>query len=132
MGRTPFPRAAAGAYPAAAPLPDHISAGLRGGEARSGGRPVYRLAGEIDMGAAEALLVRTTELAAAEEEGDLVLDLAEVTFVDSAGMRALLIVRENLAAAGRALRLANVTPEVKRLLDLVGLTGVLSGDEPPA
>jgi anti-anti-sigma regulatory factor len=47
-------------------------------------------------------------------------------------MRALLIVRENLAAAGRALRLANVTPEVKRLLDLVGLTGVLSGDEPPA
>ena len=83
------------------------------------------------MGAAEALLVRTTELAAAQE-GDLVLDLSEVTFIDSAGMRALLIVRENLVTAGRALRLANVTPEVKRLLDLVGLTGVLSGDEPPA
>lgn len=83
------------------------------------------------MGAAEALLVRTTELAAAQE-GDLVLDLSEVTFIDSAGMRALLIVRENLTATGRALRLANVTPEVKRLLDLVGLTGVLSGDEPPA
>ncbi len=82
------------------------------------------------MSAAEALLVRTTELAAAQE-GDLVLDLAEVTFIDSAGMRALLIVRENLTTDGRALRLANVTPEVKRLLDLVGLTGVLSGDEPP-
>ena len=83
------------------------------------------------MSSAEALLVRTTDLAAAQE-GDLVLDLAEVTFIDSAGMRALLIVRENLAATGRALRLANVTPEVKRLLDLVGLTGVLSGDEPAA
>lgn len=83
------------------------------------------------MSAAEALLVRTTELAAAHD-GDLVLDLAAITFIDSGGMRALLIVRENLAAAGRALRLANVTPEVKRLLDLVGLTGVLSGDEPPA
>jgi anti-anti-sigma factor len=82
------------------------------------------------MSAAEALLLRTTELAAAQE-GDLVLDLAEVTFIDSAGMRALLIVRENLATGGRALRLSNVTPEVKRLLDLVGLTGVLSGDEPP-
>ncbi len=131
MGRPPFPGPAAGTYPRAAPLPDHISAGLRGGEAQSGGRSVYRLKGEIDMSAAEALLVRTTELAAAQE-GDLVLDLAEVTFIDSAGMRALLIVRENLTAAGRALRLANVTPEVKRLLDLVGLTGVLSGDEPPA
>jgi anti-anti-sigma factor len=104
---------------------------LRGGEAQSGGRSVYRLEGEIDMSAAEALLVRTTELAAAHD-GDLVLDLAAITFIDSGGMRALLIVRENLAAAGRALRLANVTPEVKRLLDLVGLTGVLSGDEPPA
>jgi anti-anti-sigma factor len=83
------------------------------------------------MSAAEALLVRTTELAAAHD-GDLVLDLAEVTFIDSAGMRALLIVRENLAAADRALRLTRVTPEVKRLLDLVGLTGVLSGDEPAA
>ena len=47
-------------------------------------------------------------------------------------MRALLIVRENLAGAGRSLRLANVTPEVRRLLDLVGLTGVLSGDEAAA
>jgi len=131
VGRSPFPRPAGGSYPAAAPLPDHISAGLRGGEAQSGGRPVYRLKGEIDMSAAEALMVRTTELAAAHE-GDVVLDLAEVTFIDSAGMRALLIVRENLTVQGRALRLANVTPEVKRLLDLVGLTGVLSGDEPPA
>ena len=112
------------------PLPDHISAGLRGGEAQKDGKPVYRLEGEIDMGAAEALLVRTTELAAALE-GDLVLDLEKVSFIDSAGMRALLIVRENLTAGGRALRLSNVTPEVKRLLDLVGLTGVLSGDEPP-
>ncbi len=83
------------------------------------------------MSAAEALLVRITELAASHE-GDVVLDLAEVTFIDSAGMRALLIARENLTVQGRALRLANVTPEVKRLLDLVGLTGVLSGDEPPA
>jgi anti-anti-sigma factor len=112
------------------PLPDHISAGLRGGEAQRDGRAVYALQGEIDMGAAEALLVRTTELAATQD-GDLVLDLADVTFIDSAGMRALLILRENLTSGGRTLRLGNVTPEVKRLLDLVGLTGVLSGDEPP-
>lgn len=80
------------------------------------------------MGAAEALLVRTTELAA-DRDGDLVLDLADVTFIDSAGMRALLIVRESLASSGRALRLRRVTPEVRRLLDLVGLTGLLSGDD---
>ena len=78
-----------------------------------------------------ALLVRPAELAA-DRDDDLVLDLEKVSFIDSAGMRALLIVRENLTAGGRALRLSNVTArEVKRLLDLVGLTGVLSGDEPP-
>ncbi len=131
MGRSPFPRPPGGSYPAAASLPDHISAGLRGGEAQSGGRPVYRLEGEIDTSAAEALLVRITDLARTRE-GDVVLDLGEVTFIDSTGMRALLIVRESLTMEGRALRLADVTPEVRRLLDLVGLTGLLSGDEPQA
>ncbi|HMO00243.1 MAG TPA: STAS domain-containing protein [Miltoncostaeaceae bacterium] len=104
---------------------------MRGGEAQSGGRPVYRLEGEIDTSAAEALLVRITDLARTRE-GDVVLDLGEVTFIDSTGMRALLIVRESLTMEGRALRLADVTPEVRRLLDLVGLTGLLSGDEPQA
>jgi anti-sigma B factor antagonist len=83
------------------------------------------------MSAAEPLLARTTELAG-DSQGDLVLDLAEVTFIDSAGMRALLILREGLTARGRGLRVSNTTPEVQRLLDLVGLTGLLAGDEPPA
>jgi anti-sigma B factor antagonist len=81
------------------------------------------------MSGAEPLLGRLTEMAG-ETGGDVVIDLGEVTFIDSAGMRALLILREGLTARDRALRLRAVTPEVRRLLDLVGLTGLLSGDEP--
>jgi anti-sigma B factor antagonist len=83
--------------------------------------------GEIDLATVDDV---RAELAAAvhEEASVLYLDLREVTFIDSAGIRAivefarvsdLVIVRGPLA--------------VRRLFDLVGLEGrVRMVDEPPA
>ena len=107
------------------PFPDKLSPALRGGVTHLDGRVTYGLKGEIDMSGAEALRKHATD-AAALTPGDLVLDLAEVTFIDSSGVRVLVQLHEQARAEGRSLLLRGVQDEVRRLLDLVGVTELLT------
>ncbi len=70
---------------------------------------------------------RVTELAAATS-GPIRIDMEEVVFVDSSGVRALLRLRETAVTSGRALSVHNLTPDVRRLLDLIGVTELLAAD----
>lgn len=56
----------------------------------------------------------------------LVLDLAEVRFIDSAGVGALLSIRERTEQLGVELILANVPEPVRRVLGLTGTAVVLA------
>ena len=94
---------------------------------RDGGTTTVRVIGEVD-------LVNAHELAAAirgaaEAGGTLVVDLREVPFMDSTGLRSIIETRERFAAEGRPpLRvLVDENGPVARLLDLVGLRDVLGG-----
>ena len=83
--------------------------------------------GEVD-------LVNTGELAAAlaaaaDQGGALVVDLTEVPFMDSTGLRSIIQMRERFEREGRPpvrVRIQEDGP-VARLLDLVGLRELLSG-----
>jgi anti-anti-sigma factor len=88
------------------------------------GAMVLALVGEFDLAAAAAL---REQLDAAKETADrgVVLDLAEVTFVDSAGLRELLRAHEALAAERKRLVLTGLQPAVVRLLELTGATQLL-------
>lgn len=55
----------------------------------------------------------------------VVLDLSRVTFVDSSGLGALVAVRK-LFAEGRALELAGLTPNVRRVFQLTRMDSVFS------
>lgn len=55
---------------------------------------------------------------------DIEVDLAGVTFIDSAGIRCLLTCREHAYGTGCRLRLSNLTPTVHRVLAITGLLGV--------
>ena len=95
---------------------------------RNGDATTLRVVGEVD-------LVNAHELAAAiegasESGGGLVVDLREVPFMDSTGLRSIIQTRERFAAEGRPpLRvLVDENGPVARLLDLVGLRDILSGD----
>lgn len=93
--------------------------------ARTGQHPdtaVLAVAGPLDPTGARAL---ARELAAAPS-GDLVVDLAEVSFIDSAGIRALLDGARDRHGAGGTLRLRNVPARVHHLLDRVGLAPSLT------
>jgi anti-sigma B factor antagonist len=86
---------------------------------------VVRVHGDLDLDAEEQL-VREVEVVLAGTTG-VVIDLAEVDFIDSSGVRALLRLRR--AHADR-IRLGEVTAAVKRVLDIAGVTELFERVEP--
>ena len=90
----------------------------------------FHLFGELDL-ASSAELVNAV-LPSAREDGDLRLDLKELSFIDSSGIRALLILAEELGTRG-TLILASASPPVEHTLRLVGVeraANVQLGDAP--
>jgi len=81
----------------------------------------YRLGGELDMASAETL--REALRPVVEADGRLVLDVGEITFIDSSGLRALVQLSEQMDGAA-PLVLSRVPSSVRRLLDVVGLDAV--------
>jgi anti-sigma B factor antagonist len=49
------------------------------------------------------------------------LDLADLQFIDSSGLRVLLLAARREHRAGRRLRVVNTDPQVRRLFELVAL-----------
>jgi anti-anti-sigma factor len=77
-----------------------------------------RLVGELDLANAESLL---TALQEAAHTGDVLLDVSELQFVDSSGIRALLQAHIALKEQGRGLVLLSPTPFVRRIFDTLEL-----------
>jgi anti-sigma B factor antagonist len=86
---------------------------------------VLALSGELDLAAAPALRERLAEARATGARG-LVLDMAEVTFLDSSALREILRADAALRTDGVPLVLATVQPAVERLLELTRTTGMLA------
>ena len=93
-----------------------------------GDRARLRVIGEVDIATADQL-AGAIQRCRRDGASTIVLDLAEMTFLDAAGLRVLVRVRRGLDAAGGTLRLINVRPSVRRVLTLTGLTSYL-GVEP--
>ena len=78
------------------------------------------LSGEIDLKTAP---VAEDELQRAEQsESRIVLDLAEVSFMDSTGLRMVIAADQRLRERGGSLRILHVAPQVSRLFELVGIS----------
>jgi anti-sigma B factor antagonist len=92
-----------------------------------GDTTVLHVAGEVDLINAHELASAVNDAAALG--GALVVDLRDVPFMDSTGLRSIIQIRERLEQEGRPplrVRIDENGP-VARLLDLVGLRGVLTG-----
>jgi anti-anti-sigma factor len=94
------------------------------------GRAFVELDGEIDLSVAEHVgrLLEEGEARAVEQDSDLYVDLAGVTFIDSTGLNAIVRTAVSLTAHQRRLRLRAVPPTVLRLLELSGLCGLVEVD----
>ena len=74
------------------------------------------LAGELDLATTPVLLERAEPLLASD--GDVRLVLAEVSFIDSQGIRAFIQLARSLEGRGRLVLVAP-SPEVRKLFDIV-------------
>jgi anti-sigma B factor antagonist len=87
------------------------------------GRHVVTVDGELDLATAGGLWKQLQPLI---EPGVLiVLDGTEMTFLDSSGLRVLLMAGSAATACGATLRLVMPQPAVQRVLDLAGVIGHL-------
>ena len=82
------------------------------------------VAGEIDIATVARLQERLFELAASGRP--LVADLDQVSFIDSAGLSALVGVANRAAVHGGSLHLVCARPKIRQLFRLTGLDRRLS------
>jgi anti-sigma B factor antagonist len=86
----------------------------------SGPFTVLTVTGEIDLATAPLLQRAFDELG---QQDQLVVDLSEVTFLDSTGIGVLINGRRDHAGDG-ALRIVSTQPSIAKLFALTGLTDV--------
>ena len=92
-------------------------------------RTTVSAAGELDLATADEFLRAVRSALAA---GAVIIDLREVTFMDSAGVRALNTALRESEESGRELRVAErMHPSVVQVLELTGMLGLLPMEQAP-
>lgn len=106
-------------------------AGLDVHLSESGDAVTVSLAGELDIASVEHL---EEELRRGEERGHpwLVIDLRRLQFMDSSGLRVVLRAHQRFAESGRRLSLIPGDGQVRRLLEMVGVSDMIEMIEQPA
>lgn len=89
------------------------------------GVAVVRVTGEVDVATCGLLRHSLLRIVTDEDFRGLVVNLAGVRFMDSAGIGVLVGVWRRVAATTASLALAAPAPQVQRVLDTAGLTKVL-------
>ena len=91
---------------------------------QEGSNLTVALEGRIDTLTAPQL---ETELAPLlEGVSALVIDLAQVAYISSAGLRVLLSTHKKMRSAGGALTIANAVPAVREVFDITGFSDILT------
>ena len=83
-------------------------------------RVVVRIEGECDAASLDRLN-ETLEAAIDQRPQELVVDLAETTFVDSLTLGSLTAAAKRIRASGGSFRIRKVTAEVRRAFETTGL-----------
>ena len=81
--------------------------------------------GELDTTTAPRLISAAQEVLDGAPSG-IELDCAGVWFLDSAGVRALIVVRNQALGLGTGFAIVRSSENVRRILDMTGLTGILT------
>ena len=93
-------------------------------EQARGGALVIQASGRLDSSSAGAL--EAVLPARIQANDKVVLDLAEVAYVSSAGLRVLLIGAKAARAAGHKLALAGLSDSVREVFDISGFTSLFT------
>jgi anti-sigma B factor antagonist len=92
-------------------------------ERKDGKVTILSLAGKVTLGEGDVLLKDKLHSLLNQGQKDVLLNLAQVTYVDSAGLGAIVSAYTTMTRQGGSLKLANVT---KKLQDLLTITKLLT------
>ena len=84
---------------------------------------IVEILGRIDNQTVDELVVLLDEAIAGGQD-QLVLDMSGVQYMNSAGLRELVRVYEQVSRTGGMVHIANPSPQIQKLLELVGLDSV--------
>jgi stage II sporulation protein AA (anti-sigma F factor antagonist) len=87
--------------------------------------PLLVLSGELDGVEHPRLLDAVTDVMHAAPGAGIGIDATDVTFIDSSGLRALLVCRERAHQAGSDLSLVAAGTIVRQVLEMTGLIEIL-------
>ena len=97
---------------------------------RNGGSTHIAPCGELDIATTPELEQALAE-ATADRVGEIVLDLRELSFMDSTGLRALAQANTRAEEAGVALSIIRGPRQIERVLEISGLGSLLPLVDPP-
>lgn len=95
---------------------------------QSGTPATLVVTGELDVASGPALEHAVARVLDGQG-GDFRLDLSALTFMDSTGARSLVRVHRRLESIGRRLVLVSPTRPVRRVIELLGLDGLIEVQE---
>ncbi|MDQ0858541.1 MULTISPECIES: anti-sigma F factor antagonist [Bacillaceae] len=84
-----------------------------------------RLIGELDHHTAEELRQKVTEILASEDIQHIVLNLEQLSFMDSSGLGVILGRYKQVKQFGGEMVVCAISPSVKRLFDMSGLFKII-------
>ena len=84
------------------------------------------VSGEVDLDTADQLAQAGLRAIAEHSTRTLVVDLQEVTFMDSTGLKAMLTMRDGATKAGTRMLLRNISAQVQKILTITALDQVLA------
>lgn len=90
-----------------------------------GNKLVARLEGELDLGVADKLRDTLDNALTEQSLTFLILNLSEVSFVDSSGLGVILGRYKKLAVRGGKVFIVGAKPQVKRILELSGILRII-------
>jgi anti-sigma B factor antagonist len=85
---------------------------------------VLRVSGDLDLETAPRLLAGVEPHLVAGD-GDLIIDLSALTFIDSSGLSALIRINQRVAATDRRLAIIAPAPHVAKAFEITGLDQIL-------
>jgi anti-sigma B factor antagonist len=94
-------------------------------ERRSNGDWEIRLRGELDLSVASRLAAAIDDAGVRRTDGRVIVDLGELDFIDSAGLRVLMAAHSVSESNGKRLRLRRGPRSVHRLFEVTGTDSVL-------
>ena len=97
---------------------------------RTAGQVVISLDGDLDVLSADDLQ-KIGEAALTTPTDRLVISCTDLAFLDSTGLRCVLLLRVTCHEVGATMTLADPPPFVRTMLDITGLTDILLADEAP-